>query len=199
MGNVIERGLRQRRDHVGDQHLLRQADDENAGADRSVRQRQPSRVELTGDRLVANDRSGDELGKQRDVQGDIDRIAIGLEAPPVYIDDVGHAVKGEERDPERKFDFRFPDAVAERDKQGIEIGGEEIGVFEHAENQQIAGHRAGERKFARPSAGAVNQNGGDVVECNGKKKDRQMPGFAPRIKYEGERQRNDILADNCRS
>ena len=76
---MIEGGLDERRHDVGDEHLLRQPDDEDARADGGAPERLPALVELAGDGLVANDRAGDELGKERDVERDVDRIGVGAE------------------------------------------------------------------------------------------------------------------------
>ena len=105
MGDLVERDPRQRRDDVGDEHLLREADDEDARADGGAAERRPAHVELAGDGLVADDRARDELGKERDVERDVDRIAVGAEAAAVDVDDVGQAMEGEERDAERQFDI----------------------------------------------------------------------------------------------
>ena len=80
--NLIERDLNERRDHVGHQNLLRQTDDEDAGADRDAAEREPAGVQLAGDGLVANDRPRDQLRKQGDIEGDVDRVAVGPELPP---------------------------------------------------------------------------------------------------------------------
>ena len=88
MGDVIEGDLRQRRDDVGDQHLLRQPDDEDARADGGAAEGLPAPVELARDRLIADDRAGDELREEGNVKRHVDRIAVGAEAPPVHVDDV---------------------------------------------------------------------------------------------------------------
>ena len=76
--------------------------------------RLPALVELSGDGLVADDRAGDELGEEGDVERDVDRIAIGAEAAAVDVDDVAQAVEGEERDAERQLDVRMAEVEAER-------------------------------------------------------------------------------------
>ena len=143
MRDVIEGDLRQRRDDVGDQHLLRQPDDEDARADRGAPERLAALVELAGDRLVADDRAGDELGKERNVERHVDRIAVGAEASPVDVDDVAEAVEGEERDAERQLDVGLAEVVAERLQERGEIGGDEIGVFEQAEHEKVDRRRRG--------------------------------------------------------
>ncbi len=148
MRDVVEGDLRQRRDDVGDQHLLREPDDEDARADGGAPERLTALVELARDRLVADDRAGDELGKKRDVERHIDRVAIGAEAATIDVDDVAEAVEGEERDAERQLDVGVAEVVAERLQERGEIGGGEIGVFEDSEHEKIAGDGEGRAPIA---------------------------------------------------
>src|SRR5262249_24888355 len=76
-------GERQREDligrtgnDVGDEDLLRQADDEAADAVREVVERHPPERELIGDVAVPDDRSGNELRKQQEVQRRMDRALL---------------------------------------------------------------------------------------------------------------------------
>ena len=58
---MIEGDLREGRNQVRDQHLLRKTDDKDPRADRGAAQRRAPDVELPRDRLVADDRPRDEL------------------------------------------------------------------------------------------------------------------------------------------
>ena len=198
MGDVIEGDLRQRRDDVGDQHLLRQPDDEDARADGSAPERLAALVELARDRLVADDRAGDELRKERDVERDVDRIAVGAEAAPVDVDDVGQAVEGEERDAERQLDVGLAEVVAERLQERGEIGGDEVRVFEDAEHEEIAGDREAERPLPARAGVAVDDDRRDIVEGDGEQEDQQEARLAPGVEDEREQQRDDVLADDGR-
>ena len=104
--NLIERDLNERRDDVGHQHLLGETDNEYPSADGGAAKREPAGVKLTSDRLVANDRPRDQLREERNVESDVDRIAVGPEPSAVDVDDVGQAVEGEKRDAERERNAR---------------------------------------------------------------------------------------------
>ena len=109
--------------------------------DRSAPERRPSRVELTRNGLVADDRARDELRKERDIERNVDGVAVRPEPPAVDVDDVGKAVKGEERDAEGELDVGLAEVPAQRLEQGGKISGDEIGVFEDPEHQKIDGNR----------------------------------------------------------
>ena len=196
MKRVIERHPRQRRDDVGDQHLLRKSDDEDARSDGGAPEGLPALVELSRDRLVPDDRAGDELRKEGNVKRDVDRIAIGAEAPPVDVDDVGQAVEGEERDAERQLDVRMAEVIAERLQERGEIGGDEVGVFENAEHQEIARHGNTKRPFSARVDVAVDDDRRDVVEGNGEEENQEEARLAPRVEDEREQKRDDVLADD---
>ena len=158
--------------------------------------RLPALVELSRDRLVPDDRAGDELRKEGNVKRDVDRIAIGAEAPPVDVDDVGQAVEGEERDAERQLDVRMAEVIAERLQERGEIGGDEVGVFENAEHQEIARHGNTKRPFSARVDVAVDDDRRDVVEGNGEEENQEEARLAPRVEDEREQKRDDVLADD---
>ncbi len=111
MGDRVERDLNERRNDIGHQHLLGEADDEDPGAHGRPAQCEPAGVQLPGDGLVANDWSRNQLREQGNVERDVDRVAIGPEPPAVDVDDVGEAMEGEKRDAERKRDVRLNDGA----------------------------------------------------------------------------------------
>ncbi len=198
MGDVVEGDLGERRHDVGDQHLLREPDDEDARADRGAPERLPALVELAGDGLVADDRAGDELGEERDVERDVDRIAVGAKAPAVHVDDVAQAVEGEERDAERQLDVGPAEVEPQRLHRVGEIGGDEIGVFEDAEREEIDGDGESQRPVAARALVAVDQDRRDIIEDDREQEDQQEARLAPGVEDEREEQRDDVLADHGR-
>ena len=145
MGALVERDPRQRRDDVGDKHLLCEPDDEDARPDRSAAQRRSSRVELARNGLVADDRARDELRKERDIERDVDGIAVRPEAPPVDVDDVAQAVEGEERDAERKFDVGLAEIVSERPSSAAKLAVMKLAYLKTPSTRRLPA-------IARPSA-----------------------------------------------
>ena len=197
--NLVEGNLHERRDDVGHQHFLRQTNDEYASADRSPAEREPTEVQLASDGLVANDRPRDQLRKEGNIERDVDRIAVGPETPPVDVDDVGEAVEGEERDPKRKVDIGRDNRQSERRDQTGEIGGDEIRVFEDAENEKISCHRDRQRDFARGALPIVDEQGGKEIEGDREQKDDDELRFSPCIEHQGEHQSQEIFAPDRRS
>ena len=194
IGGLVERDLNQRRDHVGDQDLLRQTDDENARADRDAAEREPARVELPGDGLVANDRPGDQLRKEGDIESDIDGIAVGSEPPPVDVDDVREAMEGEEGDAERQGDIGLRHHNSERPEQRREIAGDEIRIFEQRKDEKVARHRDGKRHPARRALSAIDDQRRKKVEDDREQKDQDEARFSPGVEKEREQERDDVFA-----
>ncbi len=129
------------RHRIGDQHLLCQADDEDPGAGRRPR---PG---CAGARAVAAPRSCSGRSDPPRAAGTTRCRArpppgrrLARKPSPIDVDDVGQAVEGEERDAERQRDVRQATASPKRSQQDIEVGGDEIGIFEGGQQQQIGRH-----------------------------------------------------------
>ena len=141
-------------DDVGDQHLLREADDEAAHAVGEVVERDDPPRQLIGDVAVADDRSGDQLRKQQQVQRRVHRALLRRRVAAVDVDDVGDGVEREERDADRQQHARHVERLdAEDAEQRVDVVGEEVGVLEDAEHGEVDGD--GEREPAsrrRPRA-----------------------------------------------
>ena len=103
-------------------------------------------------------------------------------------------MEGEERDAERKGDIGLRQRQSERRQQRCEIAGDEIGVFEHREDEKISRHRDGERNSAGRALSFVNDQRGKEVEDDREQKDQDEARFSPGVEKEGEQQRDDILA-----
>ena len=67
--------------------------------------------ELVGDVAVADDRSGDELRKQQQVERRVHRALLRRRVAPVDVDDVRDGVEGEERDADRQQHARHGDRL----------------------------------------------------------------------------------------
>ena len=154
----------------------------------------PAGVELAGDGLVANDRPSDELREQGNIEGDVDRVAVGPESPPVDVDDVGQAMEGEEGDSERKRDVGLRYRQSERRHHRREIAGDKIRVFEDRKDDEIAGDGDGERDPARRAVPVVDDQRGEEVEDDRENKDQDEARFTPGIEKEREQKRDDVLA-----
>ena len=99
------------------EHLLGEPDDEAADAVREVVEADGPSRELVGDVAVADDRAGDELRKEQQVQRRVDGALLRDRVAPVDVDDVGDRVEREERDADRQQHARHDerlDVVATR-------------------------------------------------------------------------------------
>src|SRR5271170_7527402 len=103
-------------------------------------------------------------------------------------------MEGEERDAERKGDIGLRQRQSERRQQRREIAGDEIGIFEHREDEKISRHRDGERDSAGCALSFVDDQRGKEVEDDREQKDQDEARLSPGIEKQGEQQRDDILA-----
>ena len=193
--DLIERDLNERRDDIGHQHLLGEADDEDARADGGAAEREPARVQLARDGLVANDRSRDQLREEGNVERDVDRIAIGPESPPVDVDDVGQAVEGEEGDPERKWILVVDDRQSERRQQApARLAVTKLAYLKIPRTQQISGDRDRQARPGGPIPPARRWPGPHKkLKAIEMQKDDDELGLSPGVEHQGEQKRDDIL------
>src|SRR5439155_8190601 len=126
----------QRREMVGQDHLLEQTDDKDRHAQREVARldrKRPGTLDLGKDLAVMGDRAGQQLREEHHEEAVFEQIVL-LDLAAAGVDQIGDLLKREERDPERQQDVL-------QDKIGLEqrVGGfdEEVGVFEIAEHRQI--------------------------------------------------------------
>ena len=124
-------------------------DQEEAGAGEH-RARVARRAQLRQQLVRADDRPGDQVGKERLQDRDVhERGRARLAA--VDVDDVRDRLEGEERDADRQDDLddreRRPEADAV--KKGVEFVDEEAEVLEGAQKRQVERDREDERALAR--------------------------------------------------
>jgi hypothetical protein len=81
--------------------------------------------------VVADDRTGDELRKHRDVDRDLEQAAVRRGAA-MNVHEVRERVKGEERNAERQFEAGQREGLTD---DSVEGANGELGVVEHAEDR----------------------------------------------------------------
>ena len=129
-------------DDVGDQHLLREADDEAPNAAGEVVDRDDPPRELIRDVAVADDRPRDQLRKQQQVQRRMHRALLRRRIAAVDVHDVGDRMEREERDADRQEHAWHVDARAAEDaEQRVDVLDEEVRVLEDAQHGQVDGDR----------------------------------------------------------
>ena len=124
--------------------------------------------ELIGDVAVPDDRAGDQLRKEQQVQRGVHRALLRDRVAAVDVDDVRDRVEGEERDADRQQHARHDDRLhAQRQEQRVDVVGEEVRVLEDAEDDEIRRDREGEqRPGAARVAPAIDGDRDRVVEGN---------------------------------
>ena len=100
-----ERGVGDRRDGVGDDDLLGEPEPEPVDARREGIERLLSLDELVADLVEANDRPGDQLREERDVEGEIKRRHKVAGRAAVDVDEIAQRVEREERDADGQEDI----------------------------------------------------------------------------------------------
>ena len=128
---------------VGDRDLLDQpeGDQRDPGADRDLGGSRGA-LELGKELARADDRPGDEVREEAQVDGGVDeRGRLGVAA--LHVDDVGDRLEGEERDADRQQDRqqRQRQPEAERVEDVADVLDEERVVLEDAEYEQVKRYR----------------------------------------------------------
>jgi hypothetical protein len=127
------------REEVGDRHLLHEADDDerDAGADGDLA-RIARALELGQELARADDRAGDDVGEEAQVQPDVDRLR-GRQQAAVDVDGVGDGLEDDEADADRQRDRRERQRQPEADlvEQRVGLLCEEPVVLEDAERREV--------------------------------------------------------------
>ena len=131
-----------------------------------VVERDDALFELIGDVAVADDRSGDELREEQQIERGMHRALLRRGVAPVDVDDVGNGVERIERDADRQQHVRKRQRLrAERGGHGVDVVGKEVRVLEDAQHHQVHRDRHAEHAPRVPrGARAVDGNGHPVVE-----------------------------------
>jgi len=80
---------------IGDEHLLAKAETKAIDPGKKFFTRMYSRCELSGDIMITDDRTGDELGEESHVESKIDETLCRLHLSTVHVYDVADLLKGE--------------------------------------------------------------------------------------------------------
>ena len=167
-------------DDVRDQHLLGKTDDKPPDPVRQVVDRDPSAGELIGDVAVADDRAGDQLRKQQQIQRGVDGTLLRRCIPAVDVHDVRDGVEGEKRDADGQQEPRHDERLRmEREKQRVDVVGEKVGVLEDAEDDQVGRDRESE-----PGSGAAHGHGDCHPVVEGDRREHQPGERAAALRVE---------------
>ena len=99
---------------------------------------------------VADDRAGDQLRKQEQVQRGVDRALLRPGITPIDVHDVRDRVEGEEGDADGQQDARHDDGTRVQDEEErVDVVREEIRVFENTSTSRFTPTAAASRRSAR--------------------------------------------------
>ncbi len=178
-----------RSQRVRQQHLLREPHHEALDAEREIHPRDALVAQLLRDVVVFHDRAGDELREHRDVEREVDDVAVRLHLAAVDVDQIRHRLEGEERDADRKRQIVIRDMDAE---DVVDRAEEEAPVFEEAEHEDVDNEREDELRL-RVALVSGDVESAHVVEYAAEEHEEHIHRLAPRIEEDAEEQQDDVL------
>ena len=116
------------------EHLLAETDREGHETVRRIRERMRALRELSVYVLIANDRTCDKLGEERDVKEKIKIAALNRSILSRGINHIGDCLKDEERDADRKRKAGIGNGQG---KSLVQIGNDKGSIFEHAQKTHV--------------------------------------------------------------
>ena len=136
----------------------------------------PRRLDLRQQERCPLNRSGDEVRKERDEDGEVEQAAPGVQLATIDIDRVAHRLKRIKRDPDRQQNAqrRLVDRDSRRGKNAGDVLDEEIEVLEEPEHPEV-------RDDAQPQEAAavlrvsLHPAGGAIVDDRGGRNQDQEP------------------------
>ena len=142
-------------------------------------------AQVVSDGVVADNRAGDGLRKQRDVTGEIRERAGGWRGAAIDINDVAQCVEAVKGNANRQNYPPDAHAVrAERRKDVIQVRLEEAAVFEKTQQAEAHHNRHGHGGFslAQIRAGLGDKAAADVVQGGDEKHQQHEPRIPPAVK-----------------
>ena len=183
---MIEAHRGDRRERVGDAHLLHQSDHQQEQPRRKMERLRSLvrwRGELRHHLAVVQDRSGQQMREKAHEQRVVEQARL-FRLAATDVDEVCDLGEGEEADAQRQDDMR------ESERQAGEIGGvahREVGVLEHAEKQQVGADAARKQRF-RVARASVQRAADREVEADARQDQRQVLRAPPAVE---EKRRRD--------
>ncbi len=131
-------------ERIGDQELLRQADDEDhhAPVDVLAAQRTLMRLQLFAHFSKAHHWPGDQVREQEDINGEAGQLGLGLDGAGKDVQLVGQEMEDVEGDPERQDDVPVGDARRQVDTRQVgQQASQEQQVFVPDQRRQVRRHQ----------------------------------------------------------
>ena len=174
-------------EHVGQDHLLAQAEQEAVYSVGHVGGRDVSVVEFVCHRAVAHDGTGDELREHGDVQQQVHEAALRRALAPVDVHQVGDGLEYVEADADGERQPGHVDVQAE----GAEYLAEEAQVLEGAEQAEVERQAHCQRELAVAFGGGDAQ-AREVVDDNAEEHEQDVDRLAPGVEEEREDYQREV-------
>ena len=180
--------VHRRAEHVGQQELLAQADDEAAETLRHLADVRRSAAELRGDVVVLHDGAGDQLGEEGNVEQQLKKVRRAGIRIAVDVDRVGHALEGEEGDADGQGEGGQAQTEA---GQVADHAAEEAEVLEQGQHGHVQAQRHGQNCL--PYAEALpEQKTREVVQQGHADQKRQVRQGACAVEQQAREQEQDV-------
>ena len=189
---------------VGNEQLLSKAHHEDLHPGGKFVRRAGPLVDLIPQVLVLDDGSGDELGEEGDKGAEVEDVPLGTGISPVDVDGVAHGLEGVEGDTDgqmegdrvQKGQTDILDDGHELQPGGGKAAGDEIPIFEEAQQSQIendgGGHRHPRAPVVPPGFAPLHQQAVGKVDGGGQEHDDDINLLAPVVEYQGSGEQNHV-------
>ena len=183
--------LGQLRHVVGQQHLLGQPHDKPPGAVDRVIPVLTAVPDLLLHRLIAHDRSGDELRKKAHIEREVKEVPLHAHLAAVEVNDIGEDLKGVKADADGQRDGANGDMKAQK---AIDIVHQKPQVFEHHEVSQQQRDARGQHQLfnSRPGAEALDQKARQPGGQRGGHHDNHIPRLSPGVEQQRAHQQHAV-------
>ena len=168
---------------VCDEYFLAEAQQKPAQPIRDIGHAPVAARDLLAEVAPPDDRSGDELRKEQDVEGKVEQPALGPGVPLVHVDHVRDRVEREEGDAQRQRDVVPLDPIASDGQRDlVQVRHREVRVLEDRERQQV--ERDSGREPATPRQRQVSVADREPESPVGEDRghdEADEPAFAPHV------------------
>ena len=170
--------------HIGQDHLLEEAAEDQARGPPGVDRRPVVRGQLCQEVTGPHDRTGHQLGEEADEQGEVEEFVRRLQDATVYVERIRHRLEGVEADAHREDDPQWSrrdvqPQVAEQVHEGLH---EEVGVLEEAQHPEVRAQAAPQVEAATAPVGCgVYCPAGHEVHDGGDPDEREEPPVPPPV------------------
>ena len=139
---------------------------------------------------IANDRAGNQLRKKRNIESEIRRVFLRVDAS-VYIDHITHRLKSEERNADGKRDRGLRKPCPADRQPGMNVRCEKVQILENNQNSQVQYHIQRQNGPGSLSVFSVSLDSQrqQVVEADGRHHYKDELRFTPGIEEQAGQQK----------